>query len=93
MQKTSPSGPNSTPSKFSFRNRAKPIQWVLLAVFSVILIFAGEVLQLPAAMLLGAMLGAILMAAGESTLRVHRWLSLLAQGVVGCLIALSLIHI
>ncbi|MEL4376253.1 AbrB family transcriptional regulator [Brucella cytisi] len=90
MQKTSPSGPNSTPSKFSFRNRAKPIQWVLLAVFSAILIFAGEVLQLPAAMLLGAMLGAILMAAGESTLRVHRWLSLLAQGVVGCLIARSI---
>ena len=36
------------------------------------------------------MLGAILMAAGESTLRVHRWLSLAAQGVVGCLIARSI---
>lgn len=90
MQKTSPSGPNSTPNKFSFKNRARPIQWVLLVVFSAILIFAGEMLQLPAAMLLGAMLGAILMAAGESTLRVHRWLSLAAQGVVGSLIARSI---
>ncbi|ERM00742.1 ammonia monooxygenase [Brucella intermedia 229E] len=62
----------------------------LLVAFSAILIFAGEKLQLPAAMLLGAMLGAILMAAGESTLRVHRWLSLAAQGVVGCLIARSI---
>lgn len=90
MQKTFPSGPNSTQSKFSFKNRARPVQWVLLLVLSSILIFAGEKLQLPAALLLGAMLGAILMAAGESTLRVHRWLSLGAQGVVGCLIARSI---
>ena len=90
MQKTSPSRPKSTPSKFSFQTRSKPLQWVLLFLFSAVLVFAGEKLQLPAAMLLGAMLGAILMAAGESTLRVHRWLSLAAQGVVGCLIARSI---
>ena len=87
MHKTSPAGPNPPPSRLSFKNTARPVQWVLLAGFSAILIFAGEELRLPAAMLLGAMLGAILMAAGESTLRVHRWLSLGAQGVVGCLIA------
>lgn len=90
MQKSSPSGPNSASTKFSVKTLPRPAQLGLLAVFSAILIFAGEKLQLPAAMLLGAMLGAILMAAGESTLRVHRWLSLAAQGVVGCLIARSI---
>ena len=90
MQKTSPSGPTSLPGKFSFKNRARPVQWGLLVVFSAVFVFAGEELQLPAAMLLGAMLGAILMAAGESTLKVHRWLSLGAQSVVGCLIARSI---
>ncbi|KAB2720772.1 AbrB family transcriptional regulator [Brucella intermedia] len=90
MQKSSPSGPNSASTKFSVRTLPRPAQLGLLVAFSAILIFAGEKLQLPAAMLLGAMLGAILMAAGESTLRVHRWLSLAAQGVVGCLIARSI---
>lgn len=90
MQKTSPSGPQSTRNKFSFKKRSRPVQWALLIIFSAILIFAGEKLRLPAVLLLGAMLGAILMAAGESTLRVHRFLSLGAQGVVGCLIARSI---
>ncbi|MBB5702505.1 hypothetical protein FHS76_002389 [Ochrobactrum daejeonense] len=90
MQKISPSGSVVTPGKFSFRNAPKLVQWGLLVVFSAALILAGEKLQLPAALLLGAMLGAILMTAGETTLRIHHWLSLGAQAVVGSLIARSI---
>ncbi len=90
MQKAAPPSPNDSINDLNLRKLPIPVQWALLALVSGILIFAGELLQLPAALLLGAMLGAILMAAGESSLRVHRWLSLGAQAVVGCLIARSI---
>lgn len=87
MQKSAPSGLKPAPSKFNFSKTPKPVQWGLLLVVSIVLIVVGELLHLPAALLLGAMIGGILMAAGESTLRVHSQLSTLAQAVVGLLIA------
>ncbi|GAA5541311.1 MULTISPECIES: AbrB family transcriptional regulator [Brucella] len=87
MQKSAPSGLQPAPDKFNFRKIPKLLQWGLLLLVSAVLIFAGEVLHLPAALLLGAMVGGILMAAGESTVRVHSQLSTLAQAVVGLLIA------
>ena len=64
MQKSAPSGLQPAPDKFNFRKIPKLLQWGLLLLVSAVLIFAGEVLHLPAALLLGAMVGGILMAIG-----------------------------
>ena len=90
MQKPAPPGLKSSSKKFVFSATPKSVQWGLLLILSTLLIVAGENLQLPAALLLGAMVSAILIAAGETSLRVHRWLSLGAQAVIGCLIARSI---
>jgi membrane AbrB-like protein len=44
-------------------------------------------LRIPAALLLGPMLGGIALAAGGGTVRVPNWAFLLAQGLIGCMIA------
>jgi membrane AbrB-like protein len=49
-----------------------------------------QLLRLPAALLLGAMAAAILVAVFEGELAVPRWPYILAQGLVGCLVARSI---
>ncbi|MBV2144071.1 AbrB family transcriptional regulator [Falsochrobactrum sp. TDYN1] len=87
MQKRAPTGPKSVFGKFTFDKLPKPAQWGLLLMVSAFLIATGETVRLPAALLLGAMLGAILMAARNSTIHVHRNLTLFAQAIIGLLIA------
>ncbi|MGU3401074.1 AbrB family transcriptional regulator [Brucellaceae bacterium D45D] len=87
MQSPPPPMHNSFLKKLNFGKAPKPIQWILLVLFSAMLIFAGEMLHLPGSLLVGAMIGGILLASGEATVRVHSWLSLGAQAVIGCLIA------
>src|SRR5690606_6093623 len=87
MQKLVSSGQEEAHNKFNFSKTPKPIQWGVLLIISAFLIFIGEKLGLPAALLLGAMLGAIILASRESTIRVHKNFSLLAQAIVGLLIA------
>ncbi|MFD1199317.1 AbrB family transcriptional regulator [Brucella gallinifaecis] len=74
-------------AKFALGNTAKPIQWGLLLIASAFFIYIGERLELPAAFLLGAMLGAIVLASRESAIKVHTHISLFAQAIVGLLIA------
>lgn len=76
--------------QFTMTNAPKPVQWGLLLIASVAMISLGELARLPAAILLGAMIGAIFLASRESTIRVNRWLSLGAQATVGLLIARSI---
>jgi uncharacterized protein len=67
-----------------------PQQWLVLLLFS--LLFAGALglAALPAALLIGPMLAAILAGTNGATVRVPRLLFDAAQAVVGCLVASSI---
>jgi membrane AbrB-like protein len=70
--------------------RSITTQWALLLALSVVCFEVLETIRLPAALLLGAMAGAILLAAFEGRVRVPPQSFQLAQGVIGCLIARNL---
>jgi len=63
---------------------------IFLIVVSLIFVVTLQALHLPAAILLGCMCGAILLAVGEVGVHISRILFAAAQGVVGCLIARSM---
>nr|WP_239032020.1 AbrB family transcriptional regulator [Paroceanicella profunda] len=60
---------------------------LLLVLLSVAVVALMELLHLPAALLLGPMIAAIVMASGEGRVRIPRLPFQLAQGVIGCMIA------
>jgi membrane AbrB-like protein len=66
------------------------VQWSTLLVLSVLCASVFEVLRLPAALLLGPMAAAILVASGGGRTRVPHHFFRAAQGVIGCLIARSI---
>jgi hypothetical protein len=76
-----------TPSKVTLRARSSLLTWTLLLAGSAILIGLLELIHLPAAILLGAMLAALAVAAFEGEIGFPNWLYIAAQGIVGCLIA------
>ncbi|MDR0577279.1 MAG: AbrB family transcriptional regulator [Candidatus Accumulibacter sp.] len=72
---------------FSLNGRPRFVHWIVLSVLS--LAFSGlfDAIRLPAALLLGAMLAAILVAIADGSPRVTRKPFVVAQGIVGCLVA------
>ncbi len=62
-------------------------QWAVLLFFSILFILGLEAVHVPAAILLGSMIGAIVVAAVEGKVRVATPVFHLAQGMIGCLIA------
>jgi uncharacterized protein len=72
--------------------RAAPasLKWGVLLVASLAFIVPLQMLRLPAALLLGAMAAAILVAVFEGKLAVPHWPYVLAQGLIGCLVARSI---
>ena len=72
--------------------RAAPasLKWGVLLVASLAFIVPLEMLRLPAALLLGAMAAAILVAVFEGKLAVPQWPFVFAQGLIGCLVARSI---
>ena len=69
------------------RGRGLGLQWAALLLLSVLFVLLLEAARLPAALLLGPMAAAIVIAAAEGTLRVPQWPFYAAQGVIGCMIA------
>ncbi|RVD31358.1 AbrB family transcriptional regulator [Mesorhizobium sp. M4B.F.Ca.ET.017.02.2.1] len=67
-----------------------PRQWLVLLALSLLFAGALEVAALPAALLIGPMLAAILAGTNGATVRVPRPLFGSAQAVVGCLVAASI---
>jgi uncharacterized protein len=68
--------------------RATPAaQWIALLVTSAALGVALQTVHIPAALLLGPMLAGIAVAAAGGSARVPGWAFLLAQGLIGCMIA------
>ncbi|MBB2188492.1 AbrB family transcriptional regulator [Gluconacetobacter azotocaptans] len=82
---TRPSAPGRPPAAWPMTT-----QWAVLLALSAVLVLALEGLHIPAALLLGPMGAAIALAVLEGTVRVPPWPFMLAQGVIGCMIARSL---
>jgi hypothetical protein len=72
---------------FSFRGKPLSIQWAALVLLSAALAGGLTLLRLPAALLLGAIGAAALVSAHDGELRVPPRLFLLAQAVIGGLVA------
>ena len=66
------------------------LKWGVLLAASLACIVPLELIRLPAALLLGAMAAAILVAVFEGKLSVPRWPYVIAQGLIGCLVARSI---
>lgn len=80
-----------TPWRLGLLNgRARGMQWALLLFLSVVFVAIAEYLHLPAALLLGPMIAAILVGVGEGTIRVPRHPFVTAQSVIGCMIGHSI---
>jgi membrane AbrB-like protein len=69
--------------------KSKGLQWAGLLVFSVLLAWLLEIVHLPAALLLGPMIAAIVMAACEGSIKVPSSIFVLSQSFVGCMMARS----
>jgi uncharacterized protein len=80
----------SGPQQFSLRTWPIGAQWAILLAISAFFVLILESLHLPAALMLGPMLAAILVAAAHGSVHVPRILFMLAQGVIGCMVARSL---
>lgn len=74
----------------SVRGRALGVQWLALLLWSVAFTAALEVVHVPAAFLLGPMLAAAAVATSEARVAIPAGPVLLAEGLIGCLIARSI---
>ncbi len=72
------------------RDAPVPLAWVALLAATAAIIVPLEWIGLPAALLLGAMAAAIVFAVHGARLAVPRWPYLVAQGLIGCLVARSI---
>jgi membrane AbrB-like protein len=75
---------------FTLRATAAPLKWTTLLLVSLAFIVPLELMHLPAALLLGSMAAAILVAVLDGKLAVPHWPYVLAQGLIGCLVARSI---
>lgn len=67
----------------------RPIQWMLLLVASGLVVAGMEAVSMPAAVLIGTMVAAILFGSNGATIRVSGAASAASQAVIGTLIAAS----
>src|SRR5258708_14574397 len=74
----------------TLRARPSVLKWSVLLAASLAIIVPLQLIHLPAALLLGAMAAAILVAVFEGELAVPHWPYVLAQGLIGCLVARSI---
>jgi hypothetical protein len=74
-------------SPFTLRRTPQPIQWAALFGASVVWVAAFELMQLPAALMLGAIGAAICLCWFEGRVTIPPWGFVIAQGFVGCLVA------
>jgi membrane AbrB-like protein len=72
------------------RGRTPALRWLVLVSATLLFVTALALAHLPAAVFLGSMAAAILVAANDGQVRFPRWLYFAAQGFVGCLVARSI---
>ena len=66
--------------------RAQGWHWMALLVLSAAFVGLLELVHLPAALLIGTMVAAIVLAARETTIRIGTLPFLAAQGLIGCMV-------
>lgn len=71
----------------SLSGKPRPVHWIILLALSLAFAALLDTVRLPAALLLGAMLAAILVAVSDGVPRISRRAFAIAQGIVGCLVA------
>lgn len=79
--------PNTRPPRLSLKRHPPFLHWLTLLSASFALAWAFDALHLPAALLLGAMFSAIAIAISDGVPRIPRKAFVLAQGVIGCMVA------
>lgn len=73
-----------------FSKRSAFSEWAFLSGLSAIIFAVLQLLHMPAALLLAGMLAGIAVSTRDFSIRIPKHLILLAQGLIGCLMALSL---
>lgn len=76
--------------RFSLGERHRALQWGSMLALSALFILLLELLHIPAALLIGPMVAAILVSLAEGAIRVPQWPFYVSQGVIGCMIARSI---
>jgi membrane AbrB-like protein len=66
------------------------LQWAALLAASIVVVVPLELLGFPAALLLGPMIGGIVLGVSDTRVRVPKPLFILAQAVIGCMMARAL---
>lgn len=82
--------PSPAPAPQRFEKWPAPAQWLALVALSAVFTTALELASLPAALLIGPMLAAIVGGANGSTIRAPKPAFAGAQALVGCLVAASI---
>jgi uncharacterized protein len=74
----------------TLRESPTALRWGVLLALSLVCIVPLELLHIPASLLLGAMAAAVAVAVLEGGIAVPPWPYVLAQGLIGCLVARSI---
>lgn len=82
--------PAPAPHPQRFERLSESVQWAALLALSLLFATVLEIARLPAALLIGPMIAAIIAATNGATVRVPRPAFAASQAVVGCLIAASI---
>jgi membrane AbrB-like protein len=73
-----------------FNGRTEATQWLALLGLSIVLTVVAEATRLPAALMIGPMIAAVIVGTAEGRIRVPPRLFLAAQGMIGCMIGRSI---
>jgi membrane AbrB-like protein len=79
-----------TMQRLKLQGRPAGVHWGALIAATLVFVCILELLGLPAALLLGSMAAAVLVAWFEGRVRIPPWPFIVAQGFVGCLVARSI---
>ena len=90
MDSSAQQPPPDQPATERMARIGRPWQWLVLLIISALFAGALELAALPAALLIGPMLAAIVAGTNGATVRVPRLLFGSAQAIVGCLVAASI---
>jgi membrane AbrB-like protein len=82
--------PSTEPEATGAGRWPQHVQWAALLGASIVVVVPLELLGFPAALLLGPMLAGIVLGVGDARVRVPKPLFILAQGVIGCMMARAL---
>jgi uncharacterized membrane protein AbrB (regulator of aidB expression) len=78
--------PDPTPRAF-LSDLSKPVQWLILVALSLAVTALIGLTGLPAAILLGPMIAAIIIETNGGSIRLPPYVRLIAQAIVGCMLA------